>query len=372
MKIALLCSSLGAGGAEKSALVLAEEFARRGIETNIVTCSTKIPDFYTVPKVLPRIRINLGKWESVRWFDVIGNIRRLYRIRRALKELEPDIIISFLDGLNELFLLATLGWSIKKIVSCQIDIRHHMVSSTRWRFLRKFTYVLADKIVFLDKKQADWCNKHFSGWTCTGIPNPVSIKVEKQENNIFKSPYPKNIIAMGRLAHQKGFDLLLQSFSQISGDFLDWGLIILGEGVLRRELEDQVIQLGLGDRVFLPGSFSNPFQILRTANIFAFSSRYEGQGMALIEAMSCGLPAVSFDCPSGPSEIIQNGVDGFLCPQSDLQEFSRQLRKLMENEQLRMEMGQKAKHVIERYSAQSIGEQWMDLFCSLTKKKFYT
>ena len=173
------------------------------------------------------------------------------------------------------------------------------------------------------------------------------------------------LIAMGRLVHQKGFDLLLQAFAQIAGRHPQWTLTILGEGPLRSELQSQTEALHLQERVHFTGAVANPFPMLRAADLFVFPSRFEGFGMALAEAMACGLPAVSFDCPEGPAEIIRDGIDGILVPPEDVGALAKALDRLMDDTQERQRLAERAPDVLERFSRDRILLVWQELFDKL-------
>jgi glycosyltransferase involved in cell wall biosynthesis len=139
-------------------------------------------------------------------------------------------------------------------------------------------------------------------------------------------------------------------------------LTIAGEGELRPQLAQQIAALGLGDRVSLSGTYSNPREILKDADLFILSSAFEGFPNTLAEAMAHGVPVISFDCRSGPSEIIRNGVDGLLVPPCDVPALAAAMEKLMSNEALRLSMGKRAVEVSERFSVDKILRAWDDLF----------
>jgi glycosyltransferase involved in cell wall biosynthesis len=148
------------------------------------------------------------------------------------------------------------------------------------------------------------------------------------------------VVSMGRFTRQKGFDILLKAFSTLAAaGQSDWNLIILGDGELRGELEQLVEDLGLSSRVIMPGRVKDPFSVLRHADLFVMSSRFEGFPMAHGEAMLCGLPVVATDCPSGPSELIRDGVDGILVENENQLQLEEAMQKLMSNAVLRRKMG---------------------------------
>jgi glycosyltransferase involved in cell wall biosynthesis len=175
------------------------------------------------------------------------------------------------------------------------------------------------------------------------------------------------ITAMGRLTYQKGFDLLLQAFKKIADAHPHWQLMILGEGALRKDLERQRDELGLTKRVRFSGLVDNPFPILQGSSLFVMASRYEGFPCALLEAMACGLPVVYTDCPSGPSEIIREGIDGLLVPNGDVAALGNAMDRLMSDAGERQRLAARAPEVLERFGSDKIISQWESLFVGILK-----
>jgi glycosyltransferase involved in cell wall biosynthesis len=173
------------------------------------------------------------------------------------------------------------------------------------------------------------------------------------------------VIAAGRLTNQKGFELLISAFERIAPSHPEWELRIFGDGPHQDALERQIAVAGLTGRVKLMGRTSRMASELAGASIFALSSRFEGLPMVLIEAMSAALPVVSFDCPRGPRDVIEDGHNGFLVPAEDVTAMAAGLSRLMEDEQLRRKMGSAARETATHYSMERIGEEWRALFTDL-------
>jgi GalNAc-alpha-(1->4)-GalNAc-alpha-(1->3)-diNAcBac-PP-undecaprenol alpha-1,4-N-acetyl-D-galactosaminyltransferase len=198
----------------------------------------------------------------------------------------------------------------------------------------------------------------------TAIGNVVEVPADLRPAFRQQTSRPEGhiLIAMGRLDRQKGFDLLLNAFSQLAPRHLDWSLTIIGKGPLQSELQEQSKALGLDGKVNFAGELQDPFPTLRSADLFVFSSRFEAFGMALAEAMACGLPVVSFDCPEGPRDMIRDGIDGVLVPPEDVPALAAALDRLMNNAQERNRLALGAREITTRYTRENIMARWQQLF----------
>lgn len=174
----------------------------------------------------------------------------------------------------------------------------------------------------------------------------------------------KNVIAVGRYAYQKGFDLLIDAWKSIALKHPDWKLSIYGGGD-RNSFIQQTKKLKIQNSCFIENAVNDITQKYCNSSIFVLSSRYEGFGMVIIEAMACGVPAVSFSCPSGPRDIIKDGIDGLLVENGNVKELADKICYLIENEEQRKEMGKQAKINVERFKIENIASQWKHLFDSL-------
>lgn len=197
------------------------------------------------------------------------------------------------------------------------------------------------------------------------IPN-AAIHVSKNYSEVKN----KRVIAVGRLDYQKGFDRLIQAWKlvQHTGRFSDWKLDIFGQGEWREMLQQMIDKQGLQNTVKINPPTNAILNEYVHSSLLVMSSNYEGFGMVLVEAMSCGAPVISFDCKCGPKDIIQPGINGLLVPNGDIQALADAMMKVMEDEAYRKMLSLNARKVVDTYSEQAVMSQWILLFTSITAK----
>ena len=354
-RITLVIYSLFAGGAERVMSIMANYWAQKDWTVTLLTFDDgTTPPFYELDRRVRHKPLGIATESTNTLQAVWHNIRRVLVLRRVIGASQPDAVISFMDRTNVLVLLATRGMQAPLLMSERVDPTVFSLNKT-WSALRSLLYPHADAVIVQTIRAASFFPKQS---LLHVIPNPI-IPCSKEDVERSLPRIPKHsVIAMGRFVEQKGFDLLIWAFSSLRELFPQWHLAILGDGPLRPELAQLVGELGVTDRVLLPGQVKNPPAVLSQADIFVLSSRFEGFPNALCEAMACGLAVIATDCPSGPREIIRDGVDGILVPGEDVDALANAMARLMADENERQRLASRAPEVVDRFGLEKVMGMW--------------
>ena len=366
MKLLIYIYSLQAGGAERVTVNIANALVENRWQVTIVTLADASEDFYEVAPGVKRVSLSMTMRSGGIFSALDHNFKRLRALRRLIASEMPDVALSMMSTANCLLGLAAMGSGVPVIGSERIH--PPMIPLGRpWEFLRRKVYPRLAAIVAQTDQSRQWLRIHTGAERIEVIPNPVIYPLNSHEPKLLPSDFPslhgrKFILGVGRLAHQKGFDCLIESFARLAPEFQDWNLVILGEGRERERLENLVISHGQSSRILMPGRVGNMGDWYRAADLFVMSSRFEGFPNSLLEALAYGLPCISVDCQTGPAEILRHKENGLLVPSGKNEALTDALRTMIESESDRQLYASRSIEVRERFSAAQIISRWESLF----------
>ncbi|WP_398454951.1 glycosyltransferase [Sphingobacterium thalpophilum] len=350
-KICLIIPSLRHGGAERVISVLANEWAKNiDLEIYLILL-TKQEHFYSIDK---RVKIiEPSKYYRSNPIDkAFYSLWTLYFIRKNIKNIRPDSILSFCERYNNIVLLSLLGTKTSVFVSDRNNPKRNLGiihENLRKKLYRKAAGIIAQTDTANQILLAKTDNKNIKT-----IPNPIRY-IENfpdvQKENI--------IINIGRFESQKNQKDLIEIFSKLKLDD-SWKLMLIGVGSLKSNLLQQVGEKGLTNRTIILDFQSDIDKYFQKAKIFAFTSINEGFPNALLEAMANGLACISYDCPTGPSELIVDEVNGNLIPLYDIDLFQQKLQELVDNENKQLNFGKIAQKSKYKYSTATISKLYLN------------
>jgi GalNAc-alpha-(1->4)-GalNAc-alpha-(1->3)-diNAcBac-PP-undecaprenol alpha-1,4-N-acetyl-D-galactosaminyltransferase len=363
MRRTLVIDALGPGGAQRVLTSMANHWAARGEVVTLITLDGDAPPAFALHASVTLIRL-----ATIR--NASGALQRLWRrtrhipaLRKAIAKTRPETVISFIDRVNVLVLLATRGLSVPVVVAERTEPSAYAVGWI-WERLRSRTYPSAAALV----AQSAAALRYFlpvPGRIDRVIPNPV-LRAGTRAAGPKLAGSHRRVLGMGRLGPEKGFDRLLAAFAVVAPRFPEWELEIRGEGPERAALERQRTELGLDTRARLPGVAQDAAQSMSSADLFVLSSRFEGFPNVLGEAMAAGLPVISYDCPSGPREIVRHEIDGLLVPpEGGVPGLSAALARLMGDASERARLAARAPEVVLRFDLERVMGLWDELLADV-------
>ena len=306
------------------------------VASNLINTLSKYQDLEIIVFVYDRDQIDYDIDSNIKIISIheptdINNlfvrvwafIRKIFKIRKAIKKSNIHIALSIMPSMNLLILLSVV--KIKKTITVHNIIRKKQkISQYIIHILEKVLYRKADNIVAVSKGVKKSLLELDPLLNIEVIYNPLDLKyiksksLEKIDENL-----NNYIVGIGRLTEQKGFDLLIEAFKNLQDNTLK--LVIIGEGPKESELKHKVKSLHLENRVIFLGFQSNPYKYMKNAQCYVLSSRWEGFGLVLAEALATGVKVVSYDCKAGPSEILNNGEFGLLAKEEDIKDLTEKI-----------------------------------------------
>jgi glycosyltransferase involved in cell wall biosynthesis len=374
-----------AGGVERVVSFKASYFAEQlAYDVTVIVTEGKGRDcYFPLSDKVKVINYELGfeeLWRASFLKKVFLYLTKQRRYKRLLKaellRIRPDFTISMLR--REINFLTSIHDGSKKIGELHVNRANYRNFETNDSnvFKRLFAQFwmkslvsklkrLDQLVVLTDKSKSSW--PELSNVSVIPDPIPMNQGDRSHDSGQNQGPVPliRRVVTIGRYAYQKGYDLLLQAWAEVEKHYPDWSLDIYGMGD-QTSYRQLMSDLGIdARRCRLNGPVEDVVKTYTDSSVFVLSSRFEGFGLVLVEAMACGLPVVSFDCPAGPDEIITDGVDGLLVPSGDMHALAGKLMTLMSDEDLRKRLGQQARQSARRYEMAAIATQWKDLFDQL-------
>lgn len=344
MRISFIISSLSSGGAERVLCILANYMSAKH-DVYIVTFSNDEP-FYEIDENVNHIKLNLLKTSNSFIESFFHSIQRIKILKKTLKEINADVNISFMTHTNILSIVASKLNKQKIIISERIA--YDFYNSKLVNIARRVLYPKSDLLVVQTLK--DRLNYSFMQ-NVEVVYNPLVMpNITVNRENI--------ILATGRLTKQKGFEALIREFSKL--DTEGWRLCIAGDGEERKNLETLIADLDKNN-IELIGNRKDIFEWYARSSIFALSSQKEGFPNVLLEAMASGCACISFDCPNGPSEIIENGENGILVENQNVESLGKCIQKLMHDRDIREKLSLNARSTKNRFAVDKIADKWNDL-----------
>ena len=316
--------------------------------------------FFTIYKLTPIIRC-------------FAKLRKLIllksKLNKALTQINPDYIIITTYDFDKFCCILSLPYRF--VIESHICMSSVIQESRQKNVISKCIAKWFDKINFRNLNKA-YClvsltNKDKKEWEKNTnipifiIPNFVTYF---PENIIPYSERQNRIICVGRLTMQKGFDYLIDAWSLISNKYPEWKIDIFGHGELEEDLNKMIMYNNLESSIIIHKPTERIYEEYEHSTIFILSSRYEGFALVLLEAMSCGVPCISFDCPNGPSDIISQGENGILVPYADINKLAESIEWMIEHNQDRQKMSENARNTAHSYTQDLIMPQWISLFNS--------
>jgi len=355
LKIVFISGNLSNGGAQRVISVISGALANRGHDVSILVfsrCETEYP-------INPEVNI-VSIADSYEEYDRISSIKRLNAVRKFLKAEKPDAAIGFLEGGYALY-LASFGMKFAKVASARVDPAILMKGKGFRATINRMWFKSADAVVLQTNSQLDHVSEKIAKRSVV-IPNPVSEAALLADKNDYSSG--TRFVMAGRLAKQKNYPMVFDAVKLVKEKYPEVHVDIFGKGNLESELSDMIEKMGLSGNITLCGWSRDTVSEYAKHDAYILSSDFEGMPNALMEAMAVGLPCISTNCDTGPSDLITDGENGYLIPVGDSSALAEKMIAIIEmSAEDREKCGDNAKSYLNNnYNENAISDKWEYLF----------
>ncbi|WP_190808459.1 glycosyltransferase family 4 protein [Flagellimonas sp. S3867] len=352
-KIVFVIGKLSAGGAERVISTLSNNLVGK-YHVTIITSFESSP-FYALDKNVKIV--SCFEQENSNSTGFLSSIKLNFQLAKKITDLSKqegaDVLIGFITQINVLTVISSRINRIPCIISERTNPVLDETINGFWKTFRRIFYPFADCLIVQTSAVQNFYKKYLGVDKIKLLPNPISIGLAERKQSIPK----KNIVLnVGRLHKVKNQKLLVEVFSEINPE--TWELHIVGEGPERGNLESLIVKNQMKGKIILHGNQTDIAKFYNQSKVFVFTSNYEGFPNALIEAQYFGLACISVDCPSGPSDIITDGHDGFLIPQHQAQRLKKMLEKLISDEMLQKKFGENSIENSKKYASDYLMTKW--------------
>lgn len=357
LRILFYISTISSGGAARVMTNIANVLSARGYDCTLAT-TFKAEEEYVLDFKVKRISFfNKKPSGNPLW----NNYRIIKKLRELVVKDKPDLLVSFLAEPCFRAAIATIGTSTKTVISVRNDPNWEFKGIIR-KLLAKYLFRRVDGIVFQTQEAKEWFPKCIQDKGC--------IILNSVKNDFYEVQLPEErmgIVATGRLSKQKNHSLLIRAYAKISDLVID-DLTIFGAGNPNR-LHEQAKQLGIEDRVHLPGQTRDVINTIKNARLYVMSSDFEGMPNALMEAMAMGLPCISTDCPcGGPRALFSKEMSRYLTPVGDVDAMSERMLEILSNKIILDEHGKRCKDAAKAFMPEVINKEWENYLMNVQAK----